>query len=174
MDSSNKRKLTDDETAAEQSSKHQKVAEKFDFLNGDTFDLNDDCCRLNCKRLNLDDLVILAASDERSNQIACEIFDVNHSKHYVDVDNGLSLISLDVLKYFGKMIKKLHVEYTKEGRYFNKDLDDAINKHCHETLEKISFSDSDEFTMFGTRNCFPNVKSVDFNDVKLFHPSNNF
>lgn len=57
MDSSNKRKLTDDETAAEQSSKHQKVAEKFDFLNGDTFDLNDDCCRLNCKRLNLDDLV---------------------------------------------------------------------------------------------------------------------
>lgn len=163
-------------------------------------DLDDDCVIAIFDYLEaIDDLVNVAEAHPRFGKSARSVFSRKHGSDEVTVTNFnptgsvRSLPSAILLRYFGDLISKLHVNYHTDFYRFNSALESAIWKYCKMVteiewvnLDKFGFSQLKKKPLPSVKKVvftrcvlgrfvsdfskwFPNASSLDFKKSKVFY-----
>lgn len=109
--------------------------------------LSNKCLKKVCNYLGLEDLANLSAACKRFIPICCEIFKDRCNQDGVDVqirvcnlyDENKLDFNEKLIKYFGKYIKKLRVEYDSTDHQDNENIHHLIMKHCNLSLVEAHF-----------------------------------
>lgn len=163
--SQTKKRQRDDESACEAPTKRQKIADEIGMK---LSNLDETCLTVIFQYLSIIDLVNLCEYDNCLEKAARPIFankfgtDCIHISNRFDRNKEKSPYGIQLLKHFGKVIKKLHIEYDEYFRRIDRMIEDAIIAHCQDSLVEITFENADRFTMHEIAEPFEKVHSVTF------------
>lgn len=165
MQAFQKKRQRDDEPAIDAPTKRQKMEDKFVMK---LSNLDGLCLTEIFQYLSVWDLVNLCEYDNSLEKTARRIFADQLATNCIQISNRFdrnkekSPIGIKLLKHFGKVITKLHIEYDECFRCSDRMIDDAIITHCQDSLIEITFENADRFTMHKIAEPFEKVRSVTF------------
>ncbi|XP_031621820.1 uncharacterized protein LOC116339881 [Contarinia nasturtii] len=135
-------------------------------------DLNDDCLEPIFLKLTKEDLANIAETNLRFLKMACYAFARNFAQNafesgYDECDSGHFERSMNIIKHFGKLIRKLDLYDAHNDCQYNQMITDALFATCHANITDIVFDGVDQDTLNKIRRPFPNLINLNIYDLSL-------
>lgn len=165
MNQTTKKRQRDDEFAFDAPTKRSKMEEEVGMK---LSKLDETCLGEIFQYLSIRDLVNLCEYDDALDKTAHPIFADKFGNDSIKISNRFdrnkekSPYGIQLLKHFGKVITKLHIEYDESFRRIDRMIEDTIIAHCQYSLVEITFENADRFTMHEISEPFEKVNSVTF------------
>lgn len=135
-------------------------------------DLSDDCLEPIFLKLSKGDLANMAESNKRFLEKACYAFARKHAQQpfqsgYDPMDSNSYQQSLNIIKYFGRLIQKLDLYDAHNDCPYNEQITDAIFATCDANITDMIFDRVDQDTLNKISRPFPNLTNLNFYDLSL-------
>lgn len=139
-------------------------------------DLNDDCLQCIFACLHMDDLVNVADTSKRFNQLTKLVFKCRYAKRRAHIEFDLS-VNLKMMRSFGELIKKIEIHFDVVyeiplNRYIiNPKLEQYIIKYCFQSdsLRELYLFDCPANAFNTMEMPFKNVETLHIIDGYLMH-----
>lgn len=135
-------------------------------------DLNDDCLEPIFLKLTKQDLANIAESNLRFLQMACYAYARNFAENpfesgYDECDDNYFTHSMNIIKHFGKLIRKLDLYDAHNDCQYNEQITDALFATCDSNITDIVFDRVDQDTLNKISRPFPNLTNLNIYDLSL-------
>lgn len=135
-------------------------------------DLNDDCLEPIFLKLTKQDLANIAESNLRFLQMACYAYARNYAENafesgYDECDTNYYTQSMNIIKHFGKLIRKLDLYDAHNDCQYNEHITDALFATCDSNITDIVFDRVDQDTLNKICRPFPNLTNLNIYDLSL-------